>query len=133
MKYFSKHHQIDKFKYVIGMYSPAHHWFLCIANIEKKLFYFVDPSIATARVKKNRFDTWLQLAELYLTDFNSNDWQQGSFVHAEQNDGFNCGPLCLMFMENILKNTFKVEFDAACLASYRKLLHDLLTSKAKNN
>ena len=51
-KYFSKHHQIDKFKYVIGMYSPAHHWFLCIANIEKKLFYFVDPSIATARVKK---------------------------------------------------------------------------------
>ena len=34
--------------------------------------------------------------------------QQGSFTHTEQNDTFNCGPMCLLFMENILKEKFTV-------------------------
>lgn len=85
-------------KLLIMPIHKSHHFTFVFVNFDKKDFYYIDPMIATERESKNKFNTFLNL-------FNHKDkWNLKQVAHYKQTDSYNCGILCLQFMEALLTN-----------------------------
>ena len=116
--------------FVISTYAQSSHWYLFVANMREHLFYFIDPKVAYFKTKGARFKTWKELLQLSLTSFKESERQNGELTHTKQSDSINCGVICLMAIEQIVKQNNQLEFDDKTLITYRQFLIDLLLSEA---
>jgi hypothetical protein len=120
---------LDNYKYVIGFYEEDKHWRLCFANMPNNIFYYVDPYKAIKTTQKRKLETWSQFVS--SKSKSSNKWTLGDFKHSKQTDSYNCGVICLLFLENLFLEQFNCEYDDKILIDYRKKLYDLLIKYEK--
>jgi Ulp1 family protease len=120
---------IDNYKYVLGFYEEDKHWRLCFANMSNNIFYYVDPYKAIKTTQKRKLESWSQFVS--SKSKSSNKWNLGDFKHSKQTDSYNCGVICLLFLENLLLEQFNCEYDDKILIGYRKKLYDLLIKYEK--
>ena len=100
------------------------HWRLCFANNSTHAFYCIDPFTAIKTMQNKKLKIWSQFAS---TKSNSNTkWALGDFEHTKQTDFYNCGAICLLFLEKLLNEEFTCNFDDKFLIDYRKKMYDLL-------
>ena len=116
---------LTDYKYIIGFNEERKHWRLFFANMNEKLFYYLDPFKASVKEKQEKFNSWKNfLSARHVTDAKS--WKQGKFEQSQQTDNFNCGVIALMFLETLLANQTQLEFTDKSLVEYRVKLNGLL-------
>jgi len=115
---------LDSFKYIIGFYELDQHWRLCFANNSTRTFYYIDPFSALKTIQNNKLKIWSTFASNKSSS--NTKWSLGVFKHSKQTDCYNCGTICLLFLEKLLMEEFICDFDNNFLIDYRKKLYDLL-------
>jgi hypothetical protein len=80
-------------------------------------------------MKRRKLETWSQFVS--SKSKSSNKWTLGDFKHSKQTDSYNCGVICLLFLENLFLEQFNGEYDDKILIDYRKKLFDLLIKYEK--
>lgn len=120
---------LDSFKYIIGFYELDQHWRLCFANNSTRMLYYIDPFIALKTMQNKKLKIWSQFASTKSSSKTS--WSLGEFKHSKQTDCYNCGAICLLFLEKLLIEEFTCNFDVKFLIDYRKKLYDLLIKYEK--
>ena len=95
---------LSRNKYIIGFNNiyTNKHWSLFCVVLESKKVYYLDPMGASEMDKKNALKKWLNFIKS-RKDFSEVGWELGNFEHDLQNDSFNCGVICLKFMETLLQ------------------------------
>ena len=124
-----KRSKLDRYSALFGFVNLNlnQHWGFFFANRTSKTFYYLDPNKATSYEKNKSLKNWKNFIKI-RTDISEEyeSWTLGEFSHTKQTDGFNCGVICLKFLECILNNTFECVFDDAILKEYRSTLLEIV-------
>ena len=112
-------------EFLIGFYLANHHWRLLFVDLKKELFFFLDPlGEVKESVRKDYLEKWKRF--LSVREIKSKQWKFGEFSHDFQTDNYNCGILCILFMEKLVKGLDYCNFSTKDLNAYRLNLKDLI-------
>ena len=93
------------------------------------MFYYLDPFQASNEEEAGKKRSWLMFASTRSAI--TIQWQIGTLEHSLQTDTFNCGVICLLFMESLLLNKQICNFDNNLLIDYRSKLFDIILKYQK--
>ena len=112
---------------LLDLGNKVNHWTLVFVDLNNKLFYFLDPLIASNETRLKIFDNWLHFIQSVMdTEKDKSLWKLGEFKHSKQNDSVSCGAIVLMMLETLLKRSHSLDFDDASIAAYRDQLNKRL-------
>ena len=127
--------KLQDFNYFVGFYELDNHWRLIMADKKSKLFYYIDPFIASRTQQQTYLTKW-KVFSSFRQDLKDIEWKIATFEHSKQSDIFNCGLICLMVFDCIIKKSFSCNFSDEVLINYRTSLRKLLdiseTKKSKS-
>jgi Ulp1 family protease len=114
----------SSYKYIFGFLELDKHWRLVFADMDSFKFYYIDPFKALVTVQKEYLATWKSLlaARKEIDHTSIDNWKHVNFKHSKQTDLFNCGIICLFFLDFIFVNfdcNLMCEFDSDKLNNYR--------------
>ena len=94
-----------------------------------KLFYYIDPFIAKSTEISAKFKIW----KTFISNRTKTNeiWKCGTFKHSKQLDSYNCGVICIIFIDVLLDDIFTCNFDDNNLIEYREKLYQLLIDNEK--
>ena len=109
----------------------CNHWAAICAIKDFKKFFYIDPFVADESEINLAFQNWNKfMASRPTGEFpRQKDWEIGIFNHDKQTESFNCGVLCIKFLETIIVDNLSVlRFKDDSIKDYRseylKLLKD---------
>ena len=124
------------FKYLIGainlqLSSDINHWAcVCVSLVNKQIFY-VDPLGTDDIELEEILSNWINFLA-NRQDLPKSDWSIGHFECDKQKDGFNCGIIIIMVIQNILNNNYRLSFNEKSLADFRIILINLIKTTKYN-
>lgn len=92
---FSKH------EFLVGTLNQNNHWSLMFADLNRRLFFYLDPFVAKSSIVSKFFDSWKHFLQS-REDLPKDNWRLGDFVHTKQSDNFNCGIIVLMMIRKLV-------------------------------
>ena len=120
------------------------HWSLFLADSKKKLgtklVYYLDSLQASCFDKKVALRKWMDFIKI-RKDYSGDEWELGLFSHAKQTYGFNCGVICLKFLEILIQRAtdkgddkvdMAITFNDKSLHEYREYLLSQIIKNSKN-
>ena len=114
---FSKH------EFLVGTLNQNNHWSLMFADLNRRLFFYLDPFVAKSSIVSKFFDSWKHFLQS-REDLPKDNWRLGKFVHTKQSDNFNCGIIVLMMIRKLFDKESSLVFDKSMLFDYRLDLYD---------
>ena len=100
----------------------CNHWAAICAIKDFKKFFYIDPFVADESELNLAFQNWNKfMASRPTGEFpRQKDWEIGIFNHDKQTESFNCGVLCIKFLETIIVDNLSVfRFKDDSIKDYR--------------
>ena len=126
--------KLQDFKYFVGFYELDNHWRLIFPDKVSKLFFYIDPFVASRTQHQTCLTKWKVFAS-FRPDSKDIDWKIALFEHSKQSDLINCGLICLLIFDYIVQKKSSCDLSSEDLINYRnsllKLLDTYETKKSK--
>ena len=112
----------------------GNYWTLLWADLSTQVIYYLDPNSDSIDKSIDVLNTWSAFLNMRKEFEHVNKtWQLGKFSRDYQNDSNNCGIICLLFFENLIKNIFCSYFNTEILNENRKQLFEFMKLHSKNH
>ena len=104
------------------------HWCLVIADIDNKIFIYLDPYNSTLQKTDNKRIAFLTFLKLYCNTteakISTEGWNSHVVNHIKQNDTYNCGLFIIYFFQQFIKNESLTVHK--CMNDFRNTVRTLL-------
>ena len=109
----------------------ANHWAVICAIKDRRVFYYIDPFVASQGDIEIAFKNWKKFMKSRpVGEFPAIEkWQIGNFTHDKQPDLVSCGVLCCKFIETlIIDNETTCKYTKDSITDFRLHFLSLINS-----